>query len=118
LKILAKLIFEFLRLIFKVIPKELHDHQSHTFDFLGFTHYWGNRNSQSSTVNRRKRFRGCIAYYRNKYEEGRAGFVLNWDEEKTAVLGLVKFYLPQELLYKQGKSIMTYVNLSCSTFPQ
>jgi len=63
-----------------------------------------NRNSKPSTANRRKRLRGCIAYYRKKYQEGKAGFVLNWDEEKQAVVDLVKFYLPQKLSYKQGKT--------------
>jgi hypothetical protein len=62
-----------------------------------------NRNSERSTVNRRKRFRGCIAYYKNKYEESTAGFVLNWNEEKTGVLSLIGPCLHGNLSYKQGK---------------
>jgi hypothetical protein len=62
-----------------------------------------NRNSERSTINRRNRIKGSIDYYSKEYDDNYTGFKLNWSEEKTEVLGLMKLYLPEDLIYKQGK---------------
>lgn len=66
-----------------------------------------NRNSQSSTHNRRNRLKGCIDYYSKGYDESKTGFMLNWSEEKAEVLNLMKSYFPEKLTFKQGKATRT-----------
>ncbi len=64
-----------------------------------------NRNSERSTANRRSRFRGCIDYYSEKYDDNRTGFKLNWSEEKTGTLSLISSCVPGNMSYRQGKQI-------------
>jgi len=62
-----------------------------------------NRNSEISTVNRRSRFRGCIDYYSQQYDDSHTGFKLNWSEEKTGILSLISCCVPGDMSYRQGK---------------
>ena len=66
-----------------------------------------NKNSQSSTLNRRNRFKGCIEYYSKGYDESKTGFMLSWNEEKYEVLSLMKSCFPEKLTFKQGKATRT-----------
>jgi hypothetical protein len=62
-----------------------------------------NRNSDVISQNRRSRFKNCIGYYMDHYDENKRGFSSDWSKCKDEVLELIKPHLPEILEYKQGK---------------
>jgi len=64
-----------------------------------------NRNSDSSTTNRQKRIKGCLAYYEGNYDARKVGCKLNWSDDKQKILDEIGQSLPEILTYRQGKRI-------------